>query len=822
MAAPDPNTNDDSVTPPFLAIALVSAAALGYEVLLLRLFSIIQWHHFAYMIISLALFGYGVSGTFLALAKDLIGPRFGQLFAANAVLFGVAAPGCFLLAQQVPVNPLELLWDPLQPLYLAALYLLLAVPFLFAANCIGIAFCRFRGRIGKVYAADLLGAGTGALGMVALLFALTPMEALNTIGAAGFAASALSLAGPVAFRGIGGRRRAMALLSAALAFLLVLSGPWAELRLSPYKGLSQALQVSGAGIVQERFGPLGLVTVVESPRVPFRHAPGLSLRSPFEPPEQLGVFTDGGSFGTINRHDKKEASPGYLDYLTSSLPYHLLEKPRVLVLGAGGGSDVLQALYHRASRIDAVEANHQMVELLENDYAPFSGRLYERPEVQAHVAEIRGFVAAGEELYDLVQLALVDAFGATSAGLPALNESYLYTVEAIENFLTRLAPGGFVAITRWIKLPPRDSIKLIATAAQALRRSGVADPSRHLALIRGWKTSTLLIKNGAFSGSEISAVKRFCDARSFDLAYIPGITAGEANRYNLLERAYFFEAATAVLGPAGDDFIRRYKYDIRPATDDRPYFFDFFRWRLLGEFYALRGRGGFGLLEWGYPVLALTLAQAVLITLVLIPLPLLAVRARRSGGGAARKIPVLVYFLSLGLAFLFVEIAFIQKFILFLASPVYAAAVVLCGFLIFAGLGSRFSGRLLDHANSSLAPVVAIGFLAVAYLLLLTPLLKELIMLSLAGKVAVSLLLIAPLAFAMGMPFPLGLVRLGEAQPGLIPWAWAINGCASMLGAVLAAVVAIQFGFTVVILAAVGLYGIAAIAFWRFPEIVNR
>ncbi len=177
------------------------------------------------------------------------------------------------------------------------------------------------------------------------------------------------------------------------------------------------------------------------------------------------------------------------------------------------------------------------------------------------------------------------------------------------------------------------------------------------------------------------------------------------------------------MGPAGDDFIRRYKYDIRPTTDDRPYYFDFFRWRLLGEFYALRGRGGFGLLEWGYPVLALTLVQAVLITLVLIPLPLLADQARHGGG--TRNTAVLVYFLSRGFAFLFVEIAFIQKFILFLASPVYAAAVVLCGFLVFAGLGSRVSARLLGHANPSFAPVVAIGIVAVTYLFLLPPCLSN-------------------------------------------------------------------------------------------------
>ena len=816
MASSESVTNDDPVTPPFLSIALVSAAALGYQVLLLRLFSIIQWHHFAYMIISLALFGYGVSGTFLALVENSIGRWFGKLFVTNAVLFGVAAPCCFFLAQQVPVNPMELLWDPFQPLYLVALYLLLAVPFMFAANCVGLAFCHFRGRIYKVYASDLLGAGAGALGMVALLFVLTPMEALNVIGAAGFSAAALSLVAIGA-----GRKGAMVLLFAAVAFLLILSEPWAELRLSPYKGLSQALRVSGARIAHELSSPLGMVTVVESRRVPFHHAPGLSLRSPFEPPEQLGVFTDGGAFSVINRHVDKKRPSGYLDYLSSALPYHLLKMPRVLVLGAGGGSDVQQALYHRASRIDAVEANHQMVKLLEDDYASFSGRLYEHSRVQAHVAEIRGFVGASEEFYDLVQLTLVDAFGASSAGLSALNESYLYTVEAIEDFLTRLAPGGFLAITRWLKLPPRDSIKLLATAARALRRTGFANPSQHLVLIRGWNTSTLLIKKGVFSDSEIKIVKDFCGARSFDLAYTPGITPREANRHNQLERAYFHDAARAVLGPDGDDFIRRYKYNIQPATDDRPYFFDFFRWRLLGELYSLRGRGGFGLLEWGYLVLALTLVQVVIISLALILFPLLVVRKHHGGEGDAQKIPVLVYFLSVGLAFLCIEIAFIQKFVMFLASPVYASAVVLCGFLVFAGIGSLVSGRLLGQANPSLAPVVAIGLFAAAYLFSLAPLFEELIVLPFAGRVLISILLIAPLAFAMGMPFPLGLSRLGKTKHSLIPWAWAINGCASLLGAVLATIFAIQFGFTVVIFMAIGLYGIAAIAFLRFPEVAK-
>jgi len=442
---------DDSLRPPLLSVALISAAAVGYEVLLLRLFSIIQWHHFAYMIISLALLGYGVSGTFLALAGEQVGRRFRDL-----------------------LNPLELLWDPLQPLYLALLYLLLAVPFLFAANCIGLTLYRFRRLMGRTYGSDLLGAGTGALGMVGLLFWLAPVDALKALGAAGFAAAALSLVTS------GGTRRWLArpLFLAAGLLPFLFTGPFTELKPSPYKGLSQALQVSGARIVGERSGPLGLLTVVESPRIPFRHAPGLSVLNPSEPPEQLGVFTDGGGFTVINRHDARGEAPRYLDFLTSALPYYLLRRPSVLVIGTGGGTDVLQAVFLQARRIDALEVNAQMAALIKEDYAAFSGRLYDRQDVRLHVAEARGFVSGGGLAYDLIQMALVDSFGAASAGLRALNESYLYTTEAMERYLARLNPGGLVSITRWLKLPPRDSLKLFATAVQALGRMGVAKPGR--------------------------------------------------------------------------------------------------------------------------------------------------------------------------------------------------------------------------------------------------------------------------------------------------------------------------------------------------------
>jgi len=805
-----------------IAITLLSAATLGYEILLLRLFSIIQWHHFAYMTISLALLGYGASGTFLALIKDWVRQRFATFFAINAVLFGFSAILCFILAQHIPFNPLEFFWEWQQSFYLLMMYLLLALPFFFAANCIGLSFYHFRGSVARIYSADLLGAGMGALGIVLLLFLVSPLNALKILCALGLVAAILSLfkthpaVSPLWKRNIKDRGGWLAYILFATAMFVILlnnlSSPWAALHISPYKGMSQSLQTWGANILQQRSSPLGLLTVVENNKIPFRYAPGLSLNSTAEPPQQLGIFTDGDALTVINHYTGQRESLNYLDFLTSALPYHLLEHPQVLLLGAGGGTDVLQALYHKASHADAVELNPQIVDWVQREYANFAGKLYEQDQVQIHIAEARGFIAGSQAQYDLIQIALLDSFGASSAGL--LSENYLYTIEALEQFLARLSVEGILAITRWVKLPPRDSLKLFGTAVKALENIGVETPGKHLALIRGWKTSTLLIKKGTFTASDIMALRQFCEERSFDVAYYPGISPTEPNQYNLIKHPYFYEGAIALLSNARDEFISHYKYDITPATDDRPYFFNFFKWQQLPELFAKRGSGGMGLLEWGYPVLLVTLLQAIVASLFLILLPLFFIR--KSGTElrqkATGKIRVFIYFFVIGIAFLFIEIAFIQKFTLFLSHPLYAIAVVLSAFLVFAGLGSRYSNRLFKYTlhYPSVYAIAGIALFALLNLVFLQALLQWLMPLPDWLKVLVSLLLIAPLAFWMGMPFPLGLTRLGNHAPDLIPWAYAINGCASVLSAVLATLLAIHFGFSVVILLAIGLYGVAA------------
>lgn len=803
--------------PPLITIALLSLATLAYEVLLMRLFSIIQWHHFAYMIISLALLGYGASGTFLALTQAKLLPRYPAVFVTNLLLFGLSVVPCYLLAQQIPFNAEELLWDFSQPLYLLVIYLLLALPFFFSANAIALSFSNYRGVISRIYAFDLSGAGVGSLAVVLLLFVFFPIDALAIIGSLGL------LTVVIATWELQLRQR-LWLSLVVVVLMLPLAGlsNWVDLNFSPYKALSQTLRIGGNQIVTERSSPLGLISVVESSRVPLRHAPGLSLNATTEPPSQLGLFTDGNGMTVITQDTGDRQAFRYLDQLTSALPYHLKQQQHVLILGAGGGADIQQARFHRVPNIEAVELNPQIIELVQQDFASFAGHLYDRTDVSLHVAEARGFIEASARQFDLIQIALLDSFSASATGLYSLSENYLYTTEALQSYMEHLSSNGYLAITRWIKLPPRDTLKLFATSIETMRQLKIPNPERHLILIRGWQTSTLLIKNGVITAAEIAKLRNFCAERSFDMAYYPGMSADEANRYNILRQPYFYQAALALLGEEHDTFIERYKFNLTPATDDRPYFFNFFKWSALPEILELRGRGGMPLLEWGYLILIYTLLQALLASLLLILLPLAFLRHKQARvASKTGLVRVLVYFIAIGLAFLFIEIAFIQKFILFLHHPLYAAAVVLAAFLIFAGLGSAWSRRHADThnyrkgVNIAVSGIVALGIL---YILALGPLFEMLITLPVALKIIITIALIAPLAFCMGMPFPLALASVGEQATALIPWAWGVNGCASVLSAVIATLLAIHFGFIIVVALACLLYVLAASAFPIFIE----
>ncbi len=800
-----------------LAIALISAAALGYQLLLMRWLAIAHWHPFAVVIISLALLGHGASGTALSLLRERGLRHFDVLFPACAIAFAITAVLCLLLAQAIPFNGLELVWDWRQLGWLSALYLCLALPFFFAAACFGLAFARYVADIPTLYGADLLGAGAGAI-LALLLLWLAPVDAdLAAVALLAALAAALMARGGAARGLIIGCACIAALALAALAATRALAPPVNE-----FKGLAKALLVRDTRIVAQRHSAYGWLAVVASPRVPLRQVPGLSLNNTQEPAPQLGVYTDGDALSVITRFDGRAAALAYLGRTTSALPYALrgrrLARPRVLVLGAGGGQDVLQALTLGARAVDAVEPNPQMATLVRDTFAGFSGNLYQDPRVIVHVVDVRGFVRASRARYDLIVLAPGGSVAAGSAGVQAVAEDYAATVEALRDDYARLAPGGLLAITRWEKQPPRDALKLFATAVAALDAEGVRNPATQLAAIRNWDASTLLLKRGAFDRFEVARLRAFADEFGFDPVHYPGMRAEEANRYHRLARAEAYAGAQALLSPQYQAYLDAYKFDIAPASDDRPYFGNFFKWATLPELWRLRAQGAAVLLDSGYLLLLAALAQALPLALALVLLPLLALPQVRAGAHIARW-RAATYFLALGLAFLLIEIACLARLTLLIGQPLLAIGVGLAGFLLFAGAGSVSAQRwlarsarpipsLIARAVWMIAAALAWHFVGFALALPLGAAWPPWL------RAGLGLLTIAPLAFAMGLPFSLGLTRLARSAPAFVPWAWGLNGCASVVAAIAALLLAIEFGLTATLLIALALYVIAAWV-WR-------
>ena len=797
------------VKPPLVAIALLSSAGLALEILLMRLFAIVHWHHFAYMVLSVALLGFGASGTVLSFLRSHGQALFATLFLANAALFAASALAAFPIAAHVPFNALEVLWDPAQWRWLALVYLCLALPFFFLANAVALTLRQYEGAIARVYGADLVGAGAGAVAIVVCLDTFPPEWGLRAIAALAFAGVAWGA--PM----LGVRERRIWIGGAALAIVacFTVDPGWPSITITPYKGLPQALRIPGATVVNEKSSATALTTVVRNQQVPLRQAPGLSLGNAAALPPQLAVFEDGDGPSAITRYDGDRETLVYLDFLTSALPYALLQAPRVLVAGAHGDT-ILQAVVAGARRVDVVEPQAAKRALLDHDHAAWFGWKYVEPVVRMSGRDIRSHLAADRVRYDLIVFPLAESSGA--GGVRGLTEDFLRTHQAMSLYWKRLEPEGLVAFTSWVQLPPREEPKLVLMLTRVMRDADIADPARHFVLVRSLQTTTLVWSRAPFSSNRFDAARRFAATRGFDVDHPP---APKTRTFHSLPEP-FYTQAVAALAASDPKEIARYQsqhpFDVTTPTDEAPYFFQFFRWRTVEQALALKPVGGLALLEWGYPVLVLTLLQATVASIALIAAPLLLRRTRLPAGAT-----VLGYFALVGFAFMFLEIAYLQRFTLFLGHPIHAAATVLGGFLVGAGIGSLYAARLARrHPPERLLRIAAVIAAAVALVELagMGPLFTTLAALvpvaqptiELGVRVTIAVVLILPLAIALGFPFPLGLGLAAARGDGALAWAWAINGCASVIGAVLATLVAVHAGSSAVVVVAAFAYVAAA------------
>ncbi len=788
----------------FLAgIFLISSATLCLEISLIRFFSVSQQYHFAFLVVSIAFLGYGASGSYLSLLKNIQQKNQENFLAIAALLFSASIPLSTLTANTIPFDLIKLSWNSNQVFLIFLYYIVLSMPFFFAGMIISFAITRTPSSVNIIYFFDLLGAGAGTL-LTIFIFLPRGDKGVPLIlsSLVLFAAWLFSSKMPRWFK-------ASVFLLLALELGLFSAGPsWLGFRISSFKALPVALKYPNAKHLFTRWNAISRIDIIDSPAV--RYAPGLSLLYARNLPPQLGLSVDGGELNAITHFETKEdSSLDFLPSVPSSLPYFLLDRPRVLILEPKGGLDILSALYFKASFIKVIEDNPLISKIAQEELASFSGQLYEKEWIRSETSNSRSALKKEKNRYDLIVFSLGDVFGSTGTGQYGFGENYLYTIESFSNTLERLSSDGIASMTFYLLPPPRQEIRILATWIEALRRV-TERPKAHLIAIRSWGTISYFIKKSPFDPDDIKALKDFADRNLFDLVYYPGIKPDEPNTYNQFDEPIYYDIALKLLSPSeSQKFYKNYLFQVKPVSDDKPFFYNFFKLNNVKATYTALGQKLLPLLQ-GEFLVFIILTQAMAAASLLILLPVF-IRHKRRIHNKTSSLSIFFYFGLIGMSFIFLEITFIQKFILFLGHPLYSMALIIFALLFSSGTGSLMSKRILGQNMLKNIKFVFLlsAFLIITYSIILPHLFEALIGSNLTVKFLISLTVIFPLGFLMGFPFPTGIRFLEHDGKKVIPWAWATNAFSSVVNSVAALLIAFWGGYNLVMIVAAGGYLIA-------------
>ena len=805
-----------------LSVMLLSASVIALQLGLMRALSLTRYYHFAYLVISTALLGFGASGTCLALTFEKLRRNLLQWSLLCYLFYLVAIPVCLTIAQRLPLDVQYIFYGGKQLALLLLHNLLVFVPFFFAAVIIGIALAVFRSQATIVYGANLLGSGIGGIGALALMLLVRPTDLpIKTTALACLAALLWMISNPACLSPRV-RWHTLALGAAGTACLVVslVAGP--EPRIDQYKTLAHFLRLEQQGDatrIASRYGPRAQIDVYSSPSVHVTLFAGLGATA--LPPDQLSVLLDGQLAGSVFAIDRAEEA-AIMDHTPQSVPYRLIEKPRVLLLGEVGGANVWLAQRFGAASITVVQSNPQLLALLKGELRDTGGAVFQDQSVSVVNRHPRLFIEQTREQFDIIQIVTAEGMPAGASGLHSLNEDYLLTVEAFARCYERLSDVGCLSISRGIQMPARDNIRIFATSVAALQKAGVVHPGRHLLQRRNYLAVNTTFFKTPVTEARLASFLSACDDLLMDVDYCPGVKALDLEPINEIpgppngEPSYYSHAAQEILFGDSAAFYRSWVYQIEPALDDRPYFNNFFKWRSIRQFIETYGSHWFRRLELGYLVVAVTGVGVILVAFILILLPLLVLRGRRGVG--PNRIPVVVHFAAIGFGFMMLEIAYMQKFTHVLGDPMYSVAATLTSLLVFAGLGS------ILQEKTGLTPVVRIRVASLlmllvggASLLVLDALMAHFVRFSVVVRFAVTVVSLFPISFFMGWFFSSAVQILKRSSQPLIPLAWGVNGFASVSAAPLALILAVSIGYSGVVLCALVCYLAAGLVsfLWR-------
>jgi hypothetical protein len=795
------------------SIGLLSAAITAHQLVLMQVLGYVHWHHFAYMVVAVALLGFGAAGTVLTFWRLPLVARAGQMLPWLALVCGVAMP-LGLRLSQVPALAFDLhvlFVDSRQWLSLATIYLCLLPPFFLGGLATSLILTARAKRAGRYYFASLIGAGAGGVFGVALLEAVSPARAPALV-------AMLALASSVGFAFELSSRRRRALVATATLALLVTT-PAIPLRPSQFKSIAFALNLPDARVIEAAPSARGWVQIVGAPAL--RPAPPLSLNFPGALPNQHGVFINGYAHGGILDAVAAE-DPTWMEFTPEAIGYVATPRERVALLETGPGGAAAYARARGARRIVVVEPNRTLVQLLRRQtddgvWAPE----WHWPEVDVQGQSGRQFLRRTAEQFDLIVFPPAGVAG--GAGITSTTEQFLLTQEAFRDAWNRLAAGGALLVSAPLEFPVRHPLRLLTTIVAAVESLGVSDLGRHVLALRSWSSVAFLVTRDPAPDAMVAAVREFCDERSFDPLLLPDLRPEERTAYNEWPDPEFFADLDQIMSGRGLELQRRYPFRLEPTSDDRPWFGQFLRWNALRDLRTTFGSERVPFFELGTLMVALTFVQLLGLATICILLPLWRLRPPHTAPKPQRtRLGTVLYFSGLGAGFMLIEIALMIRFHGWLGSPLLAAGAVLTALLVFAGMGSWISERF-DALPTARMRVTAVCMVMIAVTGWATARLAPTVaswplLLQLSAAAG----LVAPLGVVLGMAFPLGLRELQARAPNQVPWAWGINGCVSVATPAGAMLLGLEAGVSAMFAAAALAYGLALLAAWGAQRLEAR
>ncbi len=819
------------------SLFLLSITLLSFQLFVIRTFSIGNWSNFGSLVISTALLGAGIAGTLLTLLTKRVEANTQRWLYISSLLFVLTITFSHIIGQRVPFNPIFLGTRSRQLLWIGMYYLIYGIPFFFGSLFIGVSFIALRDKIHQLYFWNMFGSGLGGFFFIFLLYLFPPENIIVPVIIMGVVANVVILVErhPVSGEALFSLSR-LAITFGALVICLAGTFLWGTIRVSEYKPINYVRKYPDVQEVHHSYTPAGELHVYASSY--FHFAPGLSDNAIFameELPSQpfWGLYIDGnGPIGIMGKAREEHAV--YMDFLPMAAPYTILSDPKNLLVNLGGGTNAQVARYKGASDIVVFEQNPVIVSLLRDDpvISRFTGNLLDDPIIDVRIGEARSHCAEHPGTYDLLEISLIDSIGLSDSGGYPIAENYTYTSEAVGEYMHSLTEEGILSITVWNRLnPPRNVLKLLSTITHSLRAQGVEDPESRIFMFDLFlSTATVLVKNSAFTEEEIATLKQFCETRSFDVLFYPGIEKREKDLMKIMHvvRNHFAEGEAPeedieftpgdiyhlmlfeMLEGRDRDLYEGYVFDIRPMRDSRPYYSGFLKMNEIGLYLDQVQDVSE---EWAYVLILGTVIQSLFFGLLIILIPVIT-RWRQLFKQQKGTVGVIIYYSCLGLGYMLVEIFFIQRLVLFLSNPIFSTSIVITSMLIISGVGNIVSRRIAEKRLWRVR-IAVVGIVAsmAFYMFLLGPILSSFHETSMVLRIVVAILIVAPGAFFLGMPFPNGLSELTEHKKGLLPWAWGMNGALSVTGAALAQLISVSMGFPFLLIFVAVLYVIVGIIF---------